>query len=1316
MKIFKNYEEYCKSFSDDTDVEAKANALILQHVQNWIVRIQTNAGKENIDYSLVQLIEDNLYNYRRTESKEDALSNILNESIEAFRVISKRMREKIIRENVMMPSYKVKEINSQGLNWLSRQSGRTIKQKVSSAGNSILAVQRRMSLDTGENRLFVEFVREILDQLTIKLKYIPEKQIPEVEQEICNELASFLYRDDILEIRRWENIPPNNTLLSDQNYKKIWHAWNSLKTLDELVKEDSLHADERLATIFYYEFLSQIHNRVKIVQVPIEIDYDNFVLKHGDSNIFFLDEKERSYSVSVNGNTITAKSEKKEIIGFVEEGKFHIQSDGEETSSVNLNAGNVIKCTMLFASKLGIPKRNDENKQIETREKINEVVIDLFSLHPAYINDDNDLNFLKERVLQQMYTCKDIYGDERTFFIPCDTANAIKMNHGMTTTYTIPYAVDHESFEQLKRLMHMMEGYISAKKFSYIFPDAYNEFQLSKIYKAARMAYGHVSSMPLSIGVAFDYMTTDDFKNYFEPDDFVLVLNLIDDELTMTLVRGEYDENLCADIGDYKGIVWERHPTATVSVKEKISDEIIKLLKDAGCEKAEKIYQLFGIEGILSESERLSMLFDDATWFTIRANLAEKIHDLRFNVDDEIAGFLSRHGTILGNSEIHILSLYDNLVGEDYFVQYSDKYNALYGLKLFKKLKKETSVSLWHDHLPNLSIKKLFGVFDLIRDATVLPIFEAQKIDIPNTFILPKGEPEYHFRLVQEDSARRMQYEAVVRSQKFPLSEDVECNLDMTYHYGDEEPYTLIFRPLDPITAGFAEAKVEWKNFDEYEWKNIPAPEFPRKLDWSELSEFVGRRGDIIDTIQAVTEKFELIGNGYETHDLTNERIERNWKNQRCGEFLHTTHSGENVLVKWSEWDWEKDSRIPYELTQISFLLEDDNLEKNKRFRIDDVWAARTRDNGVWFTNKNGTVMAILNFNYNSQMSTIAVSSKNFITPDEFDENLESISFEVNINKKTGQLLATNVHNEDLGRYHPKKYKVAKRIHAGDTPPKHFVNAYYNRWMRVIFANNRSLAEDGCPDSFRMAFAKNQKAWLSLYRLYDNPKDKNKAIIEYSLAARNIGKEYFPIAAEYLNAYFSGKTNLEYEIGCALGDYTTDMQKSFLKALDKRLDSSMDMIGILAKAVWHDEHFIYNFYADSPELVINYMNEAIYYIGQRLQDANYDYLARENLSNIRYCLEYILGVLRLRSLNNEDLNKKYLSLNNANLMSLYRYLEIMVFNDTRIYSFLKLEITNKAYDIPDFMYALLVYISSYNSASEIKISGINTDNDSEDEE
>ena len=201
MRQIDNYEQFCKAFVGD-DNELKKEAKLLLFVQNWIIRILDYMEEDTLDYSLKKMVEQNADKMSNIHTLKDALSSIVDDSDLAFRHLNENMREKIVRENVQMPVYKVREINSYGLNWLSRQSGRTIRQKVSSAGNSIMAVQRRMSLDTAENRLFVAFAKELYEQLNTKLESLGEidhRQIDE-EEDMRDELAVFLRRDDIAEI------------------------------------------------------------------------------------------------------------------------------------------------------------------------------------------------------------------------------------------------------------------------------------------------------------------------------------------------------------------------------------------------------------------------------------------------------------------------------------------------------------------------------------------------------------------------------------------------------------------------------------------------------------------------------------------------------------------------------------------------------------------------------------------------------------------------------------------------------------------------------------------------------------------------------------------------------------------------------------------------------------------------------------------------------------------------------------------------------------------------------------------------------------
>ena len=599
MRQIDNYEQFCKAFECD-DNELKKEARLLLFIQNWIIRILDYMEEDTLDYSLKKMVEQNADKMSNIHTLKDALSSIVDDSDLAFRHLSENMREKIIRENVQMPVYKVREINSYGLNWLSRQSGRTIRQKVSSAGNSIMAVQRRMSFDTAENRLFVAFAKEIYEQLNTKLESLGEIDPRQIaEEDMRDELAVFLRRDDIAEVRRWENLPPNNTLLSDQNYKKIWHAWNEMKKLDERIQNDSDYMGNRLATIFFVELLVYFREILQIPQAPVEVDYDEYNVYFCEKQLFCLDGDGNTVLISQDNNHIYLKSVKKDIAVEFEGNKLVVRVSKEEDKKYEVIQDKIYTYVKLIATKLGvgISKTNAVVRRKEA-QKFKSIVVDLFSLHPGYVGDDSSYEKLTERILQQRYSGNDIDGDEREYYIPCDNSNAIKMISGVTDTYTIPFAVDNGSMEQMKRLVHMMENYIVTDSFTYVFPDAYNELQLSMVHKAARMVYRRVRNVPLSIGTAFKYQTTETFRNNFEPGDFLLVVNLIDDEVTFTLVAGEHDEKLESEISDYKGIVWERHPTSTTLFKDEIDNNIVDLLTKAGCAKSEKVYKLLGLEGL----------------------------------------------------------------------------------------------------------------------------------------------------------------------------------------------------------------------------------------------------------------------------------------------------------------------------------------------------------------------------------------------------------------------------------------------------------------------------------------------------------------------------------------------------------------------------------------------------------------------------------------------------------------------------------------------------------------------------------------------
>jgi len=143
--------------------------------------------------------------------------------------------------------------------------------------------------------------------------------------------------------------------------------------------------------------------------------------------------------------------------------------------------------------------------------------------------------------------------------------------------------------------------------------------------------------------------------------------------------------------------------------------------------------------------------------------------------------------------------------------------------------------------------------------------------------------------------------------------------------------------------------------------------------------------------------------------------------------------------------------------------------------------------------------------------------------------------------------------------------------------------------------------------------------------------------------------------------------------------------------------------------LWHNKDFIRNV---DVEKLLYYFDVAIENIYLLLQEYRL-HMGHQNktwkiTSDMCVCLEYILGVFRLRELQEEVIDKNYLSLNNKSVRDLYKYLEEMIDLDICLRSFLKFEVTNKGIyeDIPDLIYILLVYITGKSAEGEIHISGI----------
>ncbi len=178
---------------------------------------------------------------------------------------------------------------------------------------------------------------------------------------------------------------------------------------------------------------------------------------------------------------------------------------------------------------------------------------------------------------------------------------------------------------------------------------------------------------------------------------------------------------------------------------------------------------------------------------------------------------------------------------------------ALKNFKRALELEKEGFI-LYKECLPKLSMEVVkdgrFKNFEIIKDKTILGDKETLEIETP--FIIPKGRESFALPLILNEE--KIAYQDKIISKDFPLENDEEYKLTLTYDTGTEFNYVLEFKPvnndLKPIV-------IEWQRIDRVE---LPTPDPIKKPSINELkSDFNPNKGKSSDLFEWALEPLEAL-------------------------------------------------------------------------------------------------------------------------------------------------------------------------------------------------------------------------------------------------------------------------------------------------------------------------------------------------------------------------------------------------------------------------------------------------------------------------
>lgn len=188
----------------------------------------------------------------------DRLQQIVDFVLPSLREVLERPRQKIQRAHVLQPIHRVREMDAKCMDWLGRQPGRNVREKLAGKTGA-LGVQREFSPETEENRLVAKVIRLLEPLLEARIAAIDRGDFDFRDESLehrlreCSHFCRRALRQSVFgEIDHRAPVRPNNVILGDRRYSRIWRAWRWLRLREHQHQTSLERHSERFLTASFW--------------------------------------------------------------------------------------------------------------------------------------------------------------------------------------------------------------------------------------------------------------------------------------------------------------------------------------------------------------------------------------------------------------------------------------------------------------------------------------------------------------------------------------------------------------------------------------------------------------------------------------------------------------------------------------------------------------------------------------------------------------------------------------------------------------------------------------------------------------------------------------------------------------------------------------------------------------------------------------------------------------------------------------------------------------------------------------------------------
>ncbi len=887
--VVAGYSSWCQALGQGKMQALQLLALDDLFMQSCTFDPRTGEGRYNdLDHFLDQVREALLQ-----PRQLDRLSWILQYALPSLQHLLRGVREELVREHQMLPLQQVRQTDSSSLMWLSRQQGRTLKEKLSGK-LQMMAPVRVWTIDTAENRLLKVFVEQLSELSEAKAAALGSAD--DFYEQVAAQITRWLASDEVRSMRRWANLPPNNVLLADKYYRKVWDSWGWLRNLDDAYQVTESMLQDRLLQAVFWVMAAALHElrSVRLFQLPCVFSMPRFTVAPVWPQSFGIAKstlrldgfwgRER-FSLEVDLGQVIFASQEYQCIVRVATSGLVMQFTGKD--ALRLSAGTdllqqlrdnfVSTLNTIQSSSLRKPRQEAAGEQA----RIGLVDLSLMRPHYALINDEPQAEKeLPYRLLGQF--CQS--GKCGRVLLDCSITEGLLLTSEtpVLSSYDLfsGERSEHEMFAASQLFFRKLhETLRCTQAFYYLVPDEADEIALSTVRRQLNLYFPNAQPLPRSIATVFALLKS--CPNIFAGQNQVMVMcaSLFGTQLVITPLIGTRERELQTRLPQAGGMLWERYPSNVYSPFHKLTDKILpnNMSRQAYKQMSFALADIPVLEYVCVSYAEHDCASDLSACFfgknrvqQLRSHLASVPLDVqKFFADIQQQVQIKRNMPVFFISADGDLTLQASELGVRNLGGFSPVSG---GAQLISWQQQPNCPDLWKDHLPELFMRASFkgtkSYVPLVRSSkAVLPHFgECLTVSLVK-FPLSPGNHLYHFPLTRREKGKNLKYEIQIESPVFPLTEELPCVLEVRYTYGAEQPYQLLVKPQSGYRAPFRQIEAQWVSA-EHRVRNSPVPQLPAKKTWDDLRHLPKAEGksdsDVIDWMSREFVKIHEICSGYQ--------------------------------------------------------------------------------------------------------------------------------------------------------------------------------------------------------------------------------------------------------------------------------------------------------------------------------------------------------------------------------------------------------------------------------------------------------------------